>query len=365
VDEPVRHELDAVYDVVVIGGGAAGLSGALALGRARRTVLVVDAGEPRNAPAAHVHNFLTSEGMTPSALLAAGRAEAAGYGVRIVSAAVTAARQLAGDQAGTLGAAGGARFMVDLAGGRSVRARRLLVATGLVDELPEVPGVAERWGREVVHCPYCHGWEIRDQAIGVLGTGPMAAHGALLFRQLSADVILFRHTMPPLSDEQAEELSARGIAVVDGEVAALEVRDDRLAGVRLRSGEFVARQAVVVAPRFAARAEVLATLGLGTADFEMAGHVLGSYVPADATGATSLPGVWVAGNVADPPGQVIMAAAAGLTAGAAINADLIAEEAARAVTAHRAGNPVAREPFSAQMEADVCEHVTGAHRHGL
>jgi thioredoxin reductase len=112
---------------------------------------------------------------------------------------------------------------VELADGRTVSARRLLVTTGLVDELPEVPGVAELWSRDVLHCPYCHGWEVRDQAIGVLASGPMAVHQALLFRQLSADVTLFLHTAPEPSGEQREQLAARRIAVVDGEVAALQV----------------------------------------------------------------------------------------------------------------------------------------------
>jgi thioredoxin reductase len=196
--------------------------------------------------------------------------------------------------------------------------------------------VAERWGRDVLHCPFCHGWEVRDQAIGVLATGPMAVHQAQLFRQLSADVVLFRHTAPPLSEEQADELAARGIPVVDGEVAALEIADDRLAGVRLRGGEVVPRQALVVAPRFAARAKVLHDLGLETEEVEVGGHVIGTRVPADPTGATAVPGVRVAGNVTDPMAQVIAAAAAGLMAGAAIHGDLIAEETAAAVAARRA-----------------------------
>jgi thioredoxin reductase len=322
------NELDSAYDVVVIGGGAAGLAGALTLGRSRRTVLVVDSGEPRNAPAGHVHNYLTSEGMPPGELLAVGRDEVAQYGVRFVSCVVTGVRQRSDDY----------RFQVDLANGDSVRARRLLVASGLVDELPEIPGVARRWGRDVLHCPYCHGWEVRDQAIGVLATGPMAVHSALLFRQLSDDVIVFRHTTPALPAEQAEQLAARGIAVIDGEVSALEISDDRLAGVRLRSGEFVARQAVVVTPRCIARAELLAEVGLTTVDFTMAGHVLASYLPADPTGATDVPGVWAAGNIVDPTAQVIGSAAAGLKAGAAINADLVSEDTDRAVAA-RVGDP--------------------------
>ena len=360
-----RQELDATYDVVVVGGGAAGLSGALALGRARRTVLVVDAGDARNSPAGHVHNYLTSEGVTPNALLATGRAEVAQYGVPVVGATVVGLRHLAGDREEPSDEPDGHRFEVDLADGRSVRSRRLLVATGLVDELPEVPGVAERWGRDVLHCPYCHGWEVRDQAVGILGTGPSAVHGALLWRQWSANVVLFRHTSPTLSEEQTEQLTARGIEVVEGEVMALEVEDDRLAGVRLRSGEVVPRQAVVVAPRFTARTGMLAALGLDAADKEIAGYVIGSAVPGDASGATSVPGVWVAGNVADPLAQVVTAAAAGLQAGAAINADLIAEETARAVASYRTRSRTVDEPLFVKTDAEEGEPMLGARRRGL
>ncbi|MEV0807197.1 methyltransferase domain-containing protein [Micromonospora sp. NPDC050200] len=318
------------YDVVVVGGGAAGLSGALTLGRSRRSVLVIDGGTPRNAPAAHVHNYLTSEGVAPAELYATGRAEVAGYGVEVVDGTATTARRVEGS--------GGARFDVELADGRRVRSRRLLVTTGLVDELPAIPGLAERWGRDVLHCPYCHGWEVRDGAVGVLATGPMATHQALLFRQLTDDVVVFTHTGPPLPPEQAEQLAARGVRVVEGEVTALEVTDDRLAGVRLRSGELVARQALVVGPAFTARADLLAGLDLKPSEFVVGGQVLGSHVAADAGGATAVPGVWVAGNVTDPQATVIAAAAAGMKAGAALNADLIAEETAEAVAARRAGD---------------------------
>jgi thioredoxin reductase len=316
------------YDVVVVGGGAAGLSAALTLARARRSVLVVDAGAPRNAPAGHVHNYLAREGTPPGELLAAGRAEVAGYGGEVVTGSVTSAQPLDGQEDG-----GG--FRAVLADGRVVLTRRLLVTTGLVDELPDVPGLAERWGRDVLHCPYCHGWEVRDQAIGVLASGPTAVHQALLFRQWSADVTLFLHTAPAPGQAECEQLAARGITLVDGEVAALEVTDDRLTGVRLRSGELVPCQAVVVGPRFTARADVLTTLGLEPTEQQVDGHVIGSYVPADPTGATAVPGVWVAGNVADLRAQVISAAAAGLNTAAAINADLIAEDVRRAVADHR------------------------------
>ena len=309
------------YDVVVVGGGAAGLSGALTLGRARRSVLVVDAGQPRNSPAPGVHGFLTRDGTNPAVLLEAGREEVRRYGVELLDGRVASAERVEDG------------FVVTLDDGNSVGARRLLVATGLVDELPEVPGVRERWGRDVLHCPYCHGWEVRDQTIGVLASGPRATHQALLFRQWSADVALFLHTAPLPTDEEAEKLAARDIAVVEGEVASLEIVEDRLAGVRMGGGEVVARRAVAVMPRFVARTEMLAGLGLETTVHPLG---VGEHVEADATGLTAVPGVWVAGNVADLMAHVVGAAEAGVRAGAAINADLIAEDNDHAVTAYRA-----------------------------
>jgi thioredoxin reductase len=159
-------------DVVVAGGGLAGLAGALTLARARRSVLVVDAGQPRNAPAAHAHGYLSRDGVPPLELLASGRAEVAGYGGTIIAGTVTSLTRLPG---------GG--FAVTLADGTSRRARRVLVATGLVDEYPDIPGLAERWARDVVHCPFCFGWELRDAPLGVLATGPQAATQALMWRQ--------------------------------------------------------------------------------------------------------------------------------------------------------------------------------------
>jgi thioredoxin reductase len=303
------------YEVVVIGGGTAGLSGALTLSRARRSVLVIDAGRPRNAPAAQVHMYLGREGTPPAELLATGRREVTGYGGEIVAGTVAAAGRTDGG------------FRVVLDDGSAVTADRLLVTTGLVDELPEVAGLAERWGRDVLHCPYCHGWEVRDQAIGLLATGPLAVHQALLWRQWSKSVTVF--TADPLED--GGRLAAREITVVEGRVTALEVTEDRLTGVRLESGEVIPCDAVTTAPLLTARADILVSLGLEATEQEMDGHVIGSYVAADPTGATEIPGVWVAGNVANLTEQVIGSAAAGVRAGAAINADLIAEETRRAV----------------------------------
>jgi thioredoxin reductase len=308
-------KMTSSYDVVVIGGGAAGLNGALMLARSRRSVMVIDSGSPRNAPAAGVHGFLSRDGIPPVELLERGRAEVRAYGGQVMSGEVSLVEME------------NAVFAVRLADGRKLNARRLLVATGLSDELPDIPGVHERWGRDVIHCPYCHGWEVRDQAIGVLATGPMSVHQAMLFRQLSADVTFFSHTMPP---EQPEEMTARGIRIVEGVVTSLEVAEDRLVGVRLADDTVISTDAVVVSPRMNARAGFLAPLGIQTAE-----HPAGTYIPADATGRTEVPGVWVAGNVTDLSAQVGASAAGGAFAGAQINADLVAEETHEAVAAFR------------------------------
>ncbi len=198
------------HDVVVIGGGTAGLSAALVLGRARRRVAVVDAGAPRNAPAAHMQGYLSRDGMPPTEPLGAGRTEVTGYGVELLSDRVDAIDP---------------GFIVRLASGKTLTARRILLATGVTDELPDIPGVRERWGRDLLHCPYCHGWEVRDQ--------PLVDHA--------------------------------GFPIVDP------------------------------------------------------------------TGRTSTPGVWAAGNAADPRAQVITAAGAGSTTAIAINADLVQDDVDQAL----------------------------------
>jgi thioredoxin reductase len=321
--------MSETYDVVVVGGGAAGLSGAVALARSRRSVLVVDSGDPRNAPAGHVHNFLTRDGAPPAEIYAAGRVEVTRYGGRVEAGQVTA---LSRD---------GELFAVQI-GGRTVAARRLLVATGVHDELPGVPGLAARWGIDVLHCPYCHGWEVAGQRIGILATGPMAVHQALLFRQLSPHVTLLQHTGPAPSGEQREQLGARGVVVLEAMVEMIEAGAGGLTGARLAGGGRVPLDAVIVAPRITARAELLAPLGLKPSEVRLGEHVLGTRIEADPTGATAAPGVWVAGNLADIQAQVITSAAAGLTAGAAINLDLALAEARHA--AHGRGTIADRAP---------------------
>ncbi|MFE7171433.1 NAD(P)/FAD-dependent oxidoreductase [Streptomyces sp. NPDC057616] len=293
------------YEVIVVGGGAAGLSAALVLGRARRRTLVVDAGEPRNAPAAHMQGFLSRDGMPPAEFLAIGREEIARYGVELVRDRVVDATQ---------------GFDVFLESGRAVHGRRLVVATGLRDELPDVPGVAERFGRDVLHCPYCHGWEVRDRAFGVLATTAMSVHQALMVSQWSKDVTFFLHTVAEkeLSDDDLRRLAAAGVKVVPGEVAELVVQDDRLAGVRLVDGTTHACEVVFTAPRAVPQTDLLRRLGA-----EMRETPFGAYPVIDPTGLTTVPGVWAAGNASGFAEQVVNAASRGYRAGATINGELL------------------------------------------
>ncbi len=323
-------------DVVVVGGGAAGLSAATVLARSRRSVLVVDAGDPRNAPAAGVHNVLGHDGIPPGELLARGRSELHAYGGEVLQGTATATERTADGFAVTVVPLGTGAPEPTLVSPVVVHARRLVVTTGLRDELPDVPGLAERWGRDVLHCPLCHGWEVRDHAIGILATGPMAVHQALLFRALSPDITLFLHRGPALAPADAEQLLALGVRVVQGEVVGLEVARDALTGIRLADGCVVARQALVVAPRFVARSELLESLGLEVEDVLVGDAAIGRRVSADPRGATAVPGVWVAGNVSEPMAQVVVAAGQGLTTGAAVHGDLVAEDGRHALERARA-----------------------------
>jgi len=307
------------YDVAIIGGGAAGLSAALVLGRAGREVVVIDDGRPRNAPAARMQGFLSRDGMAPAELLEIGRAEVTSYGVGLLADTAT----------GVVRTPSG-RFGLVLDSGRAVSARRLLVTTGLRDEVPDLPGVAERWGRDLLHCPYCHGHEVRDRPLGVLGGTPGAVQHALLLRQWSHDVVLFAHTTD-LTETDREQLTARAVGIVEGTVERLVVADDRLTGVALSDGRYVARDAVFVRPEFVARNDFVRGLGGRT---DAAGWPL-----VDGTGLTSVPGVWAAGNAANPRAQVITAAGEGSAAAIAINNDLTEEDVADAVEAFHAGLP--------------------------
>lgn len=305
------------FDVVIVGGGAAGLSAALVLSRARRKILVVDSGAPRNAPAPHMHGFLSRDGMPPAGLLEVGRDEVKGYGGEIRTGDVT-----------ELVPAGGSGFWVLLSDGQRVSSRRLLIATGLRDELPDIPGIAARWARDVLHCPYCHGFEVRDRQLGVLGGSAESVRYVQTVRQWTKDVVFFT---PPgsLTPLQRSELVARAIGIVEGTVKQVLVENDQLSGVEMDDGRIIRRQALFVPPRFVPHNDLLARIGCEMDD--------SGWVVRDSTGLTTVPGVWVAGNVANPRAQVITAAGEGSASAIAINADLIEEDIRNAVRAFSMG----------------------------
>ena len=372
------------YDVVVVGGGAAGLSAALLLTRARRRVAVVGAGTPRNAPTAHVRGFLPRDGMPPADLLTTARSEIIGYGGEPLAGTVVAitplspmpvsslrpmppeavadpavARSATADRAGVVersatagravtadraavadgavnpprsvsvdraAVAVNAGFRIRLASGTVLTARRVIVATGLRTEIPDIPGLAERWGLDVLHCPYRHGYEVRDHPLGVLGGTPESVRLALLVRQWSDDVVFFAHTGEPTGSER-QRLAARGIRIVAGTVTRVINDGDRMAGVELDWASMVAPHALFVRPRPAASDALLTGLGAVVID--------------ERTGRTSVPGIWAAGNAVDPGAQMITAAGAGSAAAVDLHADLVDEDVRDAL------------PFSAAMERRV------------
>lgn len=311
-----------MQDAIIIGGGAAGLSAALQLGRSRRTVTVVDAGQPRNAPSPAAHGFLTRDGVAPLELARLGRADLEPYDVRVIDGTVVSAEKVDGV------------FHVALADGTTIEAPRLLVTTGVVDELPDIPGLAERWGQDLVHCPYCHGWEIRDQAIGVIGSSTMAVHQALLFRQWSPNITLFLNSAPEPAAAERRQLAARGVRLVEGAVARIHSTDGAVSGVELADGSLHRVEALTAQSRVVARAGFLTTLGLAPVAGEF-----GELLQVDGNGLTAIPGVWAAGNVTDMRATVLAAAYAGAMAGVAINMDMIAAELAADVAAFDAAVP--------------------------
>lgn len=311
------HDIPAVErhcDVCVIGGSAAGLAAALQLGRQRRAVIVVDAGEARNRPAAHVHGYLTREGLPPSELTAIGREEVRSYGGEILAARANQVERV-----------GDGRFRTHLDGGHSILARRVLAATGLVDELPDIEGLAGHWGRDVIHCPFCHGFEVRDRRIVQIVTHPMGLHTSTLFGQLSAKTTVVIHGPVEVDRSELEVLRASGAGIVNGQVSRIVTGDDgHVTAVELADGERIGADAVVVGPRFRARAGSFLALGLRPTEHPSG---LGDFLSTDATGATSVPGLYAAGNVTDPSQQVLQAAADGSRVGAMISFSLAHDDA--------------------------------------
>ncbi|PJI95264.1 bifunctional NAD(P)/FAD-dependent oxidoreductase/class I SAM-dependent methyltransferase [Luteimicrobium subarcticum] len=300
-------------DVAVIGGSAAGLAAALQLARQRRSVVVVDDGTPRNAPAAHMHGYLGHEGVAPGDLVAAGREEVRSHGGEVLPGRATGVHRR-----------DDGRFVVALTGGHTLVARRVLVATGLTDDLPAIDGVAEQWGRGVVHCPFCHGFEVRDQRLVQIVTSPLGLHPTPLFRHLTDRLTVVLHDPTGVDEAAVDTLAAAGVTIERTPVArVLTGADDAVSGVELSDGRVLDADAVVAGSRFQARVDTIAGLGItATPHASGAGDVLA----VDPRGETAVPGVYAAGNVTDPSLQVLPSAAQGSQAGAMIAFSLADED---------------------------------------
>jgi thioredoxin reductase/SAM-dependent methyltransferase len=303
-------------DVAIVGGSAAGLAAALQFARQRRSVIVIDDGRPRNAPAAHMHSFLSRDGMPPAELTAAGRAEVRSYGGEIISATVSSVARTDDD-----------RFRLEIPGGHSIVARRVIAATGIRDVLPDIEGIAEHWGGDVIHCPFCHGFEVRDRAIVHIVTHPMGLHPAPLFRQLTDRLTVVLHGDVPADTAELDALRAAGVDVRSSPVRRLVTADGTPRGpvtaVELADGSRIDADAVAIGPEYRARVEAFVALGLQTSPHPSG---LGDFVPTDPTGATDIPGLYAAGNITDPSQQVLQAAANGSRVGGMVSFSLADED---------------------------------------
>ncbi|GAA1853052.1 FAD-dependent oxidoreductase [Microbacterium koreense] len=299
------------WDVIVIGGGAAGLSAAQMLGRARRRTLVLDTGSPRNRFADHMHGVLGNDGTRPADLVARGREELERYGVVLREAAVTRVDETERE------------VVVTLDDGSAEHARALVIATGISDELPPIPGIADHWGSGVLHCPYCHGWEVRDRNLGVLMVSPLQAHQAELVRQWSDDVVVFGTVEPAVR----ARLHARGVEIEETPVVEV-LGDEQVTGVRLEDGRTVPMDALFTMGTPRPHDAFVAHLGLERSDTPV-----GSFLTVDPAGRTSSSRIWATGNVVAPMATVPVAMGAGSTTGAAVNWALVEEDAQEAVMA--------------------------------
>jgi thioredoxin reductase len=315
----VTPSREATWDCIVVGAGPAGLNAALVLGRALWRVLVLDNGSPRNYATHEMHGVLGHDGLDPAELRARGRAELASYGVQVAPLEVDGARVLDG-------------IVQVTSAGRTEAARTLLLATGMLDELPEIPGFEEVWGTSAHTCPYCDGFEHRDERLAVLAAGDRAEHLAVLLRQWSDDVILLSNGPPNLAADQLARVEAVGVPVIETPVVGLDSHDGRLRHVRLGDGETLDRDALFFYVGWRLRTDLARTLRCELRDD-------GSVV-VDANQATTVDRVYAAGNASDPRALVPAAAGSGTTAAVAINTRLRFEEADRAARA----SELAREP---------------------
>jgi thioredoxin reductase len=314
-----------IFDVAIVGGGPAGLSAALVLGRCRRKVVVFDDESPRNQQARATHGFFTRDGTPPGELLQLGRAELAPYDVRFIDAHVDGVVRC------------DASFAIQAADQPTVVARKLLLATGMRDRMPELPGFADCWGSGVYQCPYCHGWEVRDRALGAYGVGPKVFDLGLGLLTWSSEVSVFTDNKFPVTPADMERARDHGVAVYTEAIESLIVNERRLSGVRMRSGKFVKCEAMFVRAGQEQRSHFAAELGCELT----AENTVKTYH----NERTSVPGVFVAGDASVELQSIAVSVAEGYKAAVAIHLELCKEARAEGFTpARSAVRAVRRRP---------------------
>lgn len=293
------------YDVAIVGGSFAGLSAALQIARGKRKLVVVDAGLPRNRFASHSHGFLARDGSVPGDMLDEARRQLLAYPTaRFRQGLVESVEGSADD------------FSLRLRDGETLSARRLVLAGGVSDTLPDIPGLADEWGRRVIHCPYCHGYEFGDGPFGVLATEPEAIMKAQLVADWGPVQLFLNDAMTPDAD-QAAKLQARGVNIVAGKVGRVTSLGDRLS-IRIAGAPDASVAALFVSPKTALSSELPHQLGCSLAQGPM-----GAFIAVDERKVTSVPGVFAAGDIARPMPTVALAVADGAMAGAAAHQSLV------------------------------------------
>jgi thioredoxin reductase len=294
-----------VFDVIIVGGGPAGLTAALMLGRACKRVLVCDAGKPRNRVAQAAHGFFSRDGLSPAELLQIGREQLHPYDVEIQVGEVVEAQKMSD------------HFQVNLSDGNQFVGRKLLLATGMKDSLPAIDGFAKLWGSSIFHCPYCHGWEVRDQPLAIYGKGEVGFEMIFMLTGWSRDLVFCSDGSAELTHEQRQQLSNWGVQLREEKIARLEYQDDKLTGIVFTNNKVLPRRAILLRPRSYQHSHLAAKLGckLGSDDI----------VQVDESKQTSIPGLYAVGDVSSPYSQIAVAVASGTLAAVSINHTLTEE----------------------------------------
>lgn len=295
------------YDVVIVGGSFAGLSAAMQLGRARRKVLIVDAGLPRNRFASAAHGFFGHDGKPPQLLLGTAREQVLAYPTVSVQQGV--ASQAAPHEGG---------FAVTVEDGKTLHTKRLVLAGGVRDRLPAIPGLSERWGTGVLHCPYCHGYELRDRPLGVLANHVLSPHQGQLIPEWGPTTYFTQGDQFPVDEAQAADLRARGVTIETSPIVELLGNAPALEAVRLADGRVLPCAGLFTAPATEVVGNLAQQLGLAMNDGPS-----GAFIRVDGFQASSVPGVFAAGDAAMAMHNATLASAAGVMAGAMSHRSLL------------------------------------------